>query len=99
MARKTNVDTAAAFFEDQTEARDVVQKEQQVQGVQVKGKHSNRRPTIEEQSGRKTTHAHAILFVEDLDVIKEMAYRQRISASALIRNILTEYADKHRGEI
>lgn len=97
--RKTNVDAAAGFFDDITPARNVPDV-QQVQGVPLtkSGKPDKRytRTVKEKSGGRETAHVHTLLFKDDLDELKEIAYRQRKSTNELIREILTEYVQEHR---
>lgn len=50
-----------------------------------------KKQSLEEQTGRETTHVHALLFADDLDALKEIAYRQRKSTNELIRDILDDY--------
>lgn len=94
--KKTTVDAAAGFFDDITPARNV----QQVQNVQpVQDKHDRRKEkSIEYQTERQTVHVHALLFADDMDELKEIAYQKRISTNKLIREILTEYVQAHKKE-
>ena len=92
-AKKTTVDAAASFFDDITPARDV----QQVQSVQdVQPKRDRRKEkSIEQKTGRQTVHVHTMLFKDDLDALKELAYQKRKSTNELLRDIVTEYVKKH----
>lgn len=93
-AKKTSVDAAAGFFDDTTPAREVVH---DVQGVQPKAKKGQER-SIEHKTGRKITHVHAILYADDLDALKEIAWTKKISTNELIRQVLTDYVRAHGGE-
>lgn len=97
--KRVNTDAAAGFFDDITPARDVPNV-QPVQNVPLtkSGKPDKRftRTLKEKSGGRETAHVHALLFADDLDALKEIAYRQRKSTNELIREILTEYVQKNR---
>ena len=90
-AKKQTVDAAAGFFDDITPARDV-------QNVQPKQSVQDKRKTrsIEYQTKRATVHVHTLLFADDLDELKEIAYQQRTSVNNLLRDLVAEYVKKHR---
>lgn len=84
--KKQNLDAAAGFFDDITPARDV-------QNVQPKQSVQDKRKTrsIEYKTKRATVHVHTLLFADDLDALKEIAYQQRKSTNELLRDIVSEY--------
>ena len=93
MAKKQTVDAAAGFFDDMTPARDV-QNVQQVQSVQDKRKTRS----IEYKTKRATVHVHTLLFADDLDALKEIAWNKRTSVNELLRDLVAEYVKKHKAQ-
>ena len=89
--KKQTVDAAAGFFDDITPARDV-QQVQSVQPVQDKRKEKS----IERQTGRQTVHVHTLLFKDDLDALKEIAWEKHTTTNALLRDIVADYVQAHR---
>ena len=55
-----------------------------------------KKQSIEEQTGRRTVHINALLFADDLDELREIAYQRRMKTSELIREVLSEYVQKNR---
>lgn len=92
-AKKQTVDAAAGFFDDITPARDV-QQVQNVQPVQDKRKEKS----IERQTGRQTVHVHTLLFADDLNELKEIAYQQRKSTNELLRDIVADYVQTYKAQ-
>lgn len=79
-----------AIFEETGSFLSDITPEQQVQSVQpVQDKRKEK--SIERQTGKPTVHVHTLLFKDDLDALKEIAYQKRKSTNELLRDIVSDY--------
>lgn len=84
MPRKTVKDVTAALLEEPNKIHDV---------------RKYKKPSLQDITGRETVHVHAILYKDDYEAAKELAWRRRTAAQAIIRDILTEYIQAHKDEL
>lgn len=91
--KRANFEETGSFLSDITPEHDA-QPVQSVQPVQDKRKEKS----IEHKTGRQTVHVHTLLYKDDLDALKEIAYQQRKSTNELLRDIVSEYVKASNAE-
>ena len=84
--KKAIFEETGSFLSDITPEHNA-QEVQSVQPVQDKRKEKS----IERQTGKPTVHVHTLLFKDDLDALKEIAYQKRKSTNELLRDIVSDY--------
>ena len=83
MPKERKTEAAAAFMEG---------------GKTVHDERTNRRPSLEDLTGRETVHVHAVLFKDDHLTAKEIAWRKHTTVQAILRDAFSEWVQAHRND-
>lgn len=87
MASRKNVgDAAASFF---TEATEAVAGQEEATGAT--GKRKSPRMSVEEETGRPTRNINALIFADDHETLRKVAWMKHTSVNGLIREIISDY--------
>lgn len=85
---KQNLDAATSFFDEITPQRDTGPKPESA-------KESYKKPSLEKLTGRPTVHYNALLYADDLEAVKDLAWKRRKKTSEVFREIISEYVRTH----